>query len=260
MLHGQWGSVTTIKNTPQGSDFFEGFFPFLFLLDAWLKSLNHHFIVRNNSRQKKYSPDFLELTWMCITYHHNIDLKKNKITHFLFLFFIRILNTVSHSVYMAQHKHQKKLSGSMGYFAFPLMKCSNTRQAASISLQSKQSPKKEIFTMKEPQTSSVLMKMSNCSHSCSQPWMTAEFLHQNYSTTEKFWQINCFLLNKIMNCTEDERHQIKLLLNWILYGPNRLNQSGRLWETRRQHSQIQNTFFFEKYPLGSCLYFFFSFK
>lgn len=145
---------------------------------------------------------------------------------------------------MAQHKHQRKLSGSMGYFAFPLMKCSNTRQAASISLQSKQSPKKEIFTMKEPQTSSVLMKMSNCRHSCSQPWVIAEFLHQNYSTTEKFWQINCFLLNKIMNCTEDERHQIKLLLNWILHGPNRLNQSGRLWETRRQHWQIQNTFFF----------------
>lgn len=91
-------------------------------------------------------------------------LKKKLLTQFLFLFFIRVLNTASHSVYTAQHKHQRKLSGSVGYFAFPLMKCSNTRQTANISLQSKQSPKKEIFMMKEPQTSNVLVKMSNCRH------------------------------------------------------------------------------------------------
>lgn len=182
----------------------------------------------------------------------------------MFLFFIRVLNTASHSVYMAQHKHQRKLSGSVGYFAFPLMKCSNTRQAANISLQSKQSPKKEIFMMKEPQTSSVLVKMSNCRHRvnyfCSQPWGMAEFLHQNYSTTEKFWQIKYFLLNKVMNRTKDERHQKRPLLNWILYGPNRLNLSGRLWETRRQHSQIQTTFPFppnqEKSSRELSLFFF----
>lgn len=135
----------------------------------------------------------------------------------------------------------------MGYLAFSLMKCSNTRQAASISLQSKQSPKKEIFMMKEPETSSVFMKMFNCRHRVnyfySQPWVIAEFLHQNYSTTEKFWQINCFILNKLTNFTKDERHKKRLLLNWIVYGLNRLNQPGSLWETRRQHSEIQNSLF-----------------
>lgn len=118
------------------------------------------------------------------------------------------------------------------------------------------SKKRDFYDEGAPE-SSVLMKMSNCRHRvnyfCSQPWAIAEFLHQNYCTMEKFRQINYFLLNKVMNCTEEERHQQMLLLNWILYGPNRLNLSGWLWQTRRQHSQIQN----KKCPLESCLYYFF---
>lgn len=182
----------------------------------------------------------------------------------MFLFFIRVLNTASHSVYKAQHKHQRKLSGFVGYFAFPLTKCNNTRQTANISLQSKQSPKKEIFMMKEPQTSSVLVKMSNCRHRvnyfCSQPWGMAEFLHQNYSTIEKFWQIKYFLLNKVMNCTKDERHQKRPLLNWILYG---LTDSTCLEGSERPEGNTHKSkppllsLQTKKSPLGSCLYFFF---
>lgn len=77
--------VTTTRNTSQGRD---AFFPSFYLSDPWFKSLNYNFIVRNNSRQKKYSPDFLELTWMYITYHHNVDEKKNYSHIFCFSFLL----------------------------------------------------------------------------------------------------------------------------------------------------------------------------
>lgn len=168
--------VTTMKNISQGRDTLgRPFFFFLpFPFRCRIQIIKSSFHCEESFKAKELQPRFsgTDLDVHHISPQHRLK-KKKLLTHFLFLIFIRVLNTVSHSMYMAQQKHQRNLSVSMGYFAFPLMKCSNTRQAASISLQSKQSPKKEIFMMKEPKTSSVLMKMSNCRHRvnyfCSQP-------------------------------------------------------------------------------------------